>query len=268
MSKKFFAILTILFIILGVSSGLVWAKNPSNPSGQGDIPEVDGTYDVPGHPELKVRVFVHNVKPDKPGKPTPPPSEEVCDLDDPDSEAVVDKTPWKLPPTFTYRLNPNSVPSSVGGTNLETIAASAFSQWTDAISGQVTMSKGADTTATRKAYDGQNIITWGRTSGSALGVTYIWYNPGTGLAVDLDTIMNQKFFWTWSNGNSTCAYTDSYDAQSILTHELGHWFGLDDHYTDSYKNNTMYGRGYKTDAKGDTLTQGDIIGIQAIYPTP
>ena len=94
MSKKFFAILTILVIVLGVSSSLVLAKNNKESR---DIPEEDGTYDVPGHPELKVRVFVHKVKP----APQPPLSELKCNLDDPNSLAVVSSTPWKLPANFT-----------------------------------------------------------------------------------------------------------------------------------------------------------------------
>lgn len=257
MSKKFFAILTILVIVLGVSSSLVLAKNNKESR---DIPEEDGTYDVPGHPELKVRVFVHKVKP----APQPPLSELKCNLDDPNSLAVVSSTPWKLPANFTYNLNPSSVPTSVGSANLPTIASNAFLPWTNAISNKVTVGKGSDTTMTRKAPDGKNIITWGRISASALGVTYIWYYPSTGEAVDVDTILNQKYFWTWS-GISTCAYTNSYDAQNILTHELGHWFGLDDEYTSKYVNNTMYGYGFQKDAKGDTLTNGDIDGIQAIY---
>ena len=257
MSKKFFAILTILIIILGVSSSLVLAKNDKN----GDIPEEDGIYDVPGHPDLKVRVFVHKTKPG----PTPQPTLQ-CNLPDPASEAVVDSAGWKLPTTtnWTYNLNLSSVPSSVGQTNLLTIATNSFKVWTDAINNQVTLIRGQDTTVSQKKFDKKNIIAWGAAPSSALGVTYIWYYPSTGLVAEVDTIMNKNYFWMWS-GISTCAYTNSYDAQSILTHELGHWFGLDDEYTSEYINNTMYGYGFKGDAKGDTLTYGDMLGVNAIY---
>ncbi len=258
MTKKIFTILTIiLVIVIGVSFNLVSAKNDKN----GDIPEEDGIYDVPGHPELKVRVFVHKVRPPQPPAPE---TTLVCELDDPNSEAVVDSAGWHLPATFTYNLNSSSVPSSVGGANLQTIAANAFSQWTSAINKKVDVSRGSNTAINRKALDGTNIIAWGRISASALGVTYIWYYPSTGEAVDVDTILNQKYFWKWS-GISTCAYTNSYDTQSILTHEVGHWFGLDDEYTSEYVNNTMYGYGFQKDAKGDTLTTGDIDGVKVIY---
>lgn len=256
MTKKFFPILILALVIaLGFSVNLASAKNDKN----GDIPEEDGIYNVPNHPELKVRVFVHKTKPN----PNPEPTLQ-CNLSDPDSSAVVDPAGWKLPTNWTYNLNPRSVPSSIGSANLSTISSNAFTPWLNAVSG-VNLIRGEDTTINRKGYDGKNIIAWGTASGSALAVTYIWYNQITHEATEVDTIMSQKFYWMWSGGDSTCAYTNSYDAQDIMTHELGHWFGLDDEYTSAYQNNTMYGYGSKGEAKADTLTTGDVLGIQAIY---
>jgi len=244
------------FLALGLSLSPVFAKNDKNL----DIPEQDGVYNVPGHPDLKVRVFVHRVN----GKPAPTPAWQ-CGLSDPDSSAVVDKEVWKLPSKWTYNLNPNSAPSSVGSGNAATITDNAFKAWTSELKNQVTITRGDDTTITRKGLDGQNIVTWGTASGSALGVTYIWYNPATGAVTELDTILNTKFAWTWSGGISICAWTNTYDAQDILTHEIGHWFGLDDEYTSAFVNNTMYGFGSTGDAKADTLTTGDINGVKVIY---
>jgi len=257
MFKKISIILIVSVVLIG--GNFVFAKNDKNT----DIPEQDGVYDVPGHPELKVRVFVHKAGA---GKPTPAP-EWQCGLSDPDSSAVVDKEVWKLPSTWTYNLNLSTVPSSINGSaNLVTIAKNAFTAWTNELKNKVTIVRGTDTLITRKGLDGKNIIIWGTAPGSALGVTYIWYYPSSGEVVELDTILNTKFVWTWSGGNSTCAYTESYDAQAILTHELGHWFGLDDEYdTANYRNATMYGYGFKMDAKADTLTAGDIDGVKAIY---
>jgi len=258
MNKKIFIfLLTISVIIFGFSLNSVLAKNDKR---AGDIPEEDGIYNVPGHPELKVRVFVHKTGA---GKPAPTPVRQ-CGLLDPDSLAVVDSAGWKLPVNFIYNLNPNNVPVLVDSANWPLIAENSFSVWENEISKKVNVTRGADTTIARKGLDGKNIVAWGSASGSTLGVTYIWYYPSTGEVVELDTIMNIKFVWTWS-GISTCAYTNSYDAQSILTHELGHWFGLDDEYTAKYQNNTMYGYGYPGDAKADTLTTGDINGVKAIY---
>ena len=266
MTKKIFITLVIISLIAtSISFNLVSAKNTSDDSEkiENDIPEQNGTYNVPGHPDLKVRVFVHNVKPEKPGKPVPPAPTLQCGLSDPDSSFIVSAEEWMLPASFTYNLNPNNVPALVGSSNWPLIAENSFNTWDNEVS-QVNISRGEDTAVTRKALDGQNIVAWGSAGGSVLGVTYIWYNPSTHEVIELDTIMNKKFVWTWS-GTSTCAYTNSYDAQSILTHEIGHWFGLNDEYNSDYANNTMYGWGFKMDAKGDTLTSGDILGVQAIY---
>ena len=261
--KKFFVALVIISIIaISVSFNLVSAKNNSDNSE--DIPEKNGTYNVPGRPDLKVRVFIHNAKPAKPGKPAPQPPVLECGLPDPDSSSTVSAAGWYLPASFTYNLNPNNVPALVGSANWQIIADNSFNVWDSEVS-QVSVTQGENTNISRKALDGKNIVAWGQASASVLGVTYIWYYSATGEVVEVDTIMNKKFVWTWSEGVSTCAYTDSYDAQNILTHEIGHWFGLDDEYTLEYTNNTMYGYGFKKDAKGDTLTWGDTEGVQAIY---
>ena len=269
MSKKFFSILLFLLaLVLLVSLQPVSAKNDKKPDVSFVPPETEGTYDVPGHPNMKVRVFVYRARGNGGGKPTPTPTpvpELNCTLTDPGSSAEDGTTGWHLPAFWVYNLNPVSVPSSVGVGNLNAIASNGFSVWTDAIPGKLSISKGADTGATRSSFDGQNIIAWGRTSRSALAVTYTWYYTDTRVVADVDTIMNNSYPWSWGGGSATCAYPNSYDAQNILTHELGHWMGLDDMYTDLYVNNTMYGWGEPMEAKKDTLTSGDKVGVSSIY---
>jgi len=254
--KKILIFLFVFALALSFRVGYVVAKEKQ------DIPEVDGVYDDPQHPGVKVRVFVHRGRPEKPVKPTPPPPVWQCGLADPNSTATVSAEVWKLPSSWTYNLNPSSVPASVGGENLPKIAQDGFSAW--AQPSRVNFEKGLGTDVTRQAYDGQNIIAWGRISASALGVTYIRYYSDTGRVVDVDTILNQKYPWTWSDLN-TCTYLETYDAENILTHELGHWVGLDDEYTTPFVNNTMYGYGAKSEVKKDTLTTGDIDGASGIY---
>jgi len=60
MSKKSLAVLGACFLFaLGLNLQPVSAKSANNQ----DVPDQDGTYDIPGNPNLKVRVFVHNPKP-------------------------------------------------------------------------------------------------------------------------------------------------------------------------------------------------------------
>jgi hypothetical protein len=111
------------------------------------------------------------------------------------------------------------------------------------------------------------VVTWGRTSGTALGVTYTWYNPSTGEVAEVDTVLNSKFAWSWTPfSTDACVNSATYDAQNILTHEVGHWMGLNDEYTADFANNTMYGYGSKAEIKKDTLTSGDSMGLRVIYP--
>lgn len=260
-------IITILlstFLLLGFSSQVSAQKSPAFENS--NVPEQNGDYPDPDHPGVRVRVFVHDANEHK-GPPGSTSSSLVCSTD-PNSDALVAAAGWHLSSgNWTYNLNLSSVPDSVGSSNLPTVAANGFGAWQNALvssSSKPNLVRGGDTTVDKSFYDGLNIITWGRTSGTALGVTYIRYYTSSGLVVDVDSILNKKFPWSWSGG-SLCASSDTYDAQNILTHEQGHWYGLDDEYTTNYVNNTMYGYGGKGETKKDTLTSGDKNGVLAIY---
>lgn len=278
---KFIVIALAFFLVPGLTFALekpVAPQAPSAPEAPAP-PDFNGIFDVPERPGMKVRVFAHPAKPDKPQppkrNPSPSPSATpdligsnslVCNLPDPDSSSVISKTGWKIPAgNITYLLNTSSVPSSVGKTNLPAIVKAGFDQYNLATSGKVNFVKGPDTTVNRARLDGKNIVTWARASSGTLGVTYVWYYPSTGLAVEIDTIMNTRYKWTWSNSNS-CADNTTYDAQNIMTHELGHWLGLSDEYNaGAFSNNTMYGYGSVNEVKKNTLTTGDISGVSVIY---
>lgn len=183
LTKFLIFILVVLSAVIPVSAG----QTRQVP----DLPEQAGIYAVPDRPDLKLRVFVYQVKKDPSAPPLIMPT-EVCTLSDPDSSAIVAGAGWKLPSTWTYRLNLSSVPASIGSAHLSAIVDNSFSQWQKAVGHTVNIARGADTKVIKAQYDGQNIITWGRTSGSALAVSYIWYN-NKGFAVEVDTIMNNKF---------------------------------------------------------------------------
>lgn len=271
MLKKIISIFTVLSVFLALLAfSPVLAKNNKNTE-EFTPPEIDGTYDVPGHPEMKVRVFVHKGKPSPESVPAPA---LTCPAD-PVSLALVSKAGWHLPEgDWTYRLNISSAPSSFRGSFAE-FTKRSFAEWQGKteLNGKVAFVPGANTTVNRARYDGQNIIAWGKISASALAIAYTWYYPSTGLVAENDTIMNNKFAWSWTDQTQNpttdvavaCADQYTYDAQNILTHELGHWVGLNDHYTGDYIDNTMYGYGSKGEAKKDTLTAGDIAGVNAIY---
>lgn len=253
-------IIALVFTFLFLSSSFnVTAQKPED----WEPPQKDGSYDVPGKPGVKVRVFVHkdrdiNNAKGKPGNPL------TCNLTDPDSLPTIPKEVWKLPASWTYRLNPSSVPASVGASNLGPMVRRGFDSWQSASGSKVTLTQGADTTIIKNGNDGINVIAWGVAPSGSLGVTYVWYYTSNGQLIDSDTIMNRNYSWTYSN-SIVCAYKNTYDAENIMTHELGHWFGLDDAYDTQYQNATMYGYGSRQEVKKITLTTGDKAGTYAIY---
>jgi hypothetical protein len=269
----------IIVSILALSCvGLFSAAIPlraKNLASNADLPDIDGIYNVPNRPNLKLRVFVHHAKPFDSGKPlkSPAPPAEKCvssSVTDLNSSEFVAKAGWKLPASWEYRLNPASVPASVGANKISAIAANAFLTWAEAVPGAVNILKGPDVSIAKAQLDGLNIIAWGRAPVSALAVTYTWYDTTTGFAREIDTIFNARFSWRWSNpalwpSGQMCAFGGSYDAQDILTHELGHTMGLNDMYDAVYANHTMYGYGAMQETKKDTLADGDKLGVASIY---
>ncbi len=230
-------------------------------------PQFSGDFEVPEVPGLRVRVFSHPPKPIPSATPVASSNPAlVCGLSDPDSSFVALPTSWHLKiGAIPYRLNVKSVPSGVSGSNLNTIVTAGFSQYSQATGNRVVFSRGADTSVNKSRYDGQNVVAWNRLSQGTLGITYVWYWPSTGEVAEVDTIMNTRYKWSWSNSN-VCADSGSYDAQNIMTHELGHWLGLNDHYDSAlHKDLTMYGYGATQETKKNTLTSGDKTGVLNIY---
>ena len=261
--KKILAVfLTFIFAAVFVAVSVSAVSPNQNASDKAvdnaNIPEVSGDYAIRGRQDLRVRVFVH--EPGAGNHRAPKPEENlVCE--DNDSEAVVGHAGWRLSNSdIKYKINQSSAPSSVRS-SVPTFVAESFTKWQNSITSDPKPNLVPDgtTSISRSRFDGQNIIAWGRTNRNTLGVTYIWYYTATGIVAEVDTIMNSRI--SWSLGCST----SSYDAENIMIHELGHWFGLDDHYTAIYTENTMFGYGSKAEIKKVTLEDGDKSGINLIY---
>jgi hypothetical protein len=183
---------------------------------------------------------------------------------DPDSGALDEATGWYLPGgDIDYLVNTSSAPASIGGENFENSVASGFSTWTGSIStssARPNLVYAGTTTLNRKSLDGANIIAFGKTSGQTLGVTYVWYYTATHEVAEVDTIMNDRIPWVFNS-----CVDNAYEFNNILVHEQGHWYGLDDHYTASHVDNTMFGYGDTAETKKVTPEEGDITGLNLIY---
>ncbi len=262
--KRLFSLILAFVLVAALAVVNVWAAPNPNASDRAvdndNIPEVSGDYAIRGRSDLRVRVFVHGPKA---GNHNTPVTSAICE--DNRSDAVVGWAGWKLPNSdVKYKINQSSAPSSVRN-SVPTFVANSFSKWVNGITLDSTTSAKPNlvsdglTSISRSRFDGQNIIAWGRTSGRTLGVTYIWYYTATGLVAEVDTIMNNRISW-----NLSCS-TDSYNAENIMIHELGHWFGLDDEYDSPFVENTMFGYGSKAEVKKISPENGDISGLNNIY---
>ncbi|MFC1909987.1 hypothetical protein ACFLXC_01680 [Chloroflexota bacterium] len=56
------------------------------------------------------------------------------------------------------------------------------------------------------------------------------------------------------------------DIQNIMTHEAGHWLMLEDLDNSGAAEQTMYYQAADGELKKRSLEEGDIAGIQMIYP--
>lgn len=211
--------------------------------------------------DVKVKVFVHYPKPDgdngKVQRPT-------CQITVDDHATSYGLTGWELPTTpVTFRINYNSKPANLSSANVKAAVNNAFVVWATS---SVSFLEGAGSSASRAQNDGVNLVAWGSVPNNAIGVTYTWYYQSTGQWVESDTILNKKLKWAWTPYSTDCAgITSAYDVQNIMTHENGHWVGLDDLYDLASRDLTMYGYGVTGELKKDTLGWGDILGIKAIY---
>jgi hypothetical protein len=105
-----------------------------------------------------------------------------------------------------------------------------------------------------------NVVAWGYYGNSqVIAVTYIWYNRFTRKIVETDTMMNIQFSW------GLTSVTGTMDVQNIMTHEFGHWCGLNDLYRDKDYWLTMYGYASYGETYKRDLGLGDILGLQKVY---
>jgi len=151
-------------------------------------------------------------------------------------------------PSNTYGFSPSAVVSAV------TASADTWDKETSA----AVFSYQGTTTKAAGVEDGYNVVAWDTyTKPSSIAVTYIW-SIGRRM-IETDTLMNVAFNWSLSGE------AGKMDVQNIMTHEFGHWAGLDDLYVDRDYWLTMYGYASTGEMYKRTLGLGDILGLQAVY---
>lgn len=97
----------------------------------------------------------------------------------------------------------------------------------------------------------------------AYAVTFVWHDPSTGIIRDADMEINE------ARGEYTVCpelgCTDGrIDLPNVLTHELGHYFGLA--HTPDDVNATMHASAPPGETMKRTLAADDVTGICSMYP--
>ena len=113
--------------------------------------------------------------------------------------------------------------------------------------------------------DGRNEYSMGNYPQSGvIAVTVIWSGVPIGgkgrQIIEFDVLFDTDF--TWGNADLNPAVMD---LQNIAAHESGHGVGLDDIYSSSCSEITMYGYSNYGETKKRTLEQPDITGLQKMY---
>jgi len=165
--------------------------------------------------------------------------------------------------------------SSLSGSFVLNTLNSDISKWEDATDGVVgngvgvnVIGNGSTTSAVLIADtitpDNLNEVYFGSIEDpDTIAVTVVWgiFSGPTfqRKLVEWDQIYNTAYGW------SETGEVDKMDFDSIGIHELGHSFGMDDLYTSSCSEQTMYGYASLGETKKRTLEVGDINGINKLY---
>ena len=160
---------------------------------------------------------------------------------------------WTI--TANYYVNPVNKNGLAQSGVVNTIKASADT-WDKETSFTVFSYKGT-TTKTAGKYDRMNVVSFGKYRRGVIGVTYLWSSQGR--LLETDTMLNTYYNWSLTGA------AGKMDVENIMTHEFGHWCGLDDLYSDADYWLTMYGYSDYGLTYGRTLGLGDIIGLKAVY---
>jgi hypothetical protein len=112
--------------------------------------------------------------------------------------------------------------------------------------------------------DGTNLVTWRNFSPDVIGQAVICFDKTGRVIRDADLALNATQHWERISGEPDSRH--SHDLQTIFTHELGHWIGFEDIYSERASRQTMFGVTDYGETRKRTLALGDVSGLQTAYP--
>lgn len=162
------------------------------------------------------------------------------------------------------------------GDRLRELVTGAFETWNAASCTDFTMVEGPltsndDVEYTKEADwdENMNLVVWRDNQwpygsmNAAFALTSVTYSSSSGRIADADIEINSAAYEFTSLDASKAGETGEVDLSNTLTHEVGHFLGLD--HTDN-EEATMYRSAPSGEVQKRTLHQDDINGLCAIYP--
>src|SRR5262249_15847139 len=158
-------------------------------------------------------------------------------------------------------------PAGVNGDDANAAALRALDTY-GALMKSTTPSVSMSDTVPREANAGQNRVRWVQSNWAdyydptALAVTLMSYDSSSGRITDADIVVNAEAYkWTATERVDGC--DNAYDLQNVLTHEVGHVFGLAHDPSDS--ESTMYPSSASCETKKRDLDDDDVAGLTFLY---
>lgn len=190
----------------------------------------------------------------------------------------VDETPlgvrWPRR-TITYRVNERGSADINGSSpiseELRQAVRQSFDPWNQATCSDLTMIEGQLTDEEEIGFscdlgeeNNLNLVVWREdwpyASNMIYALTSVTFNPKTGIIYDADIEFNDETFRFTLGDN---LLTTRVDVRNTLTHEVGHFLGLDHSPIESA---TMYGQAPLGELSKRDLHPDDRDGVCAIYP--
>lgn len=186
------------------------------------------------------------------------------------------RTRWTSMPIRYFVTNRGT--SDVDASTLQAAVGAAFATWSRVPTASLSASFAGFTNAEPARDDGATVIGFQTHEelDRTLGVTSFTLDTTNGSLVEADIFLNSAFAWSVAPDGES----NKFDAQSILTHEIGHLLGLGHSLLGETvlrpeggrrviaKRAVMFPIAYSVGTVLDrTLQDDDIAGVSATYPT-
>lgn len=172
---------------------------------------------------------------------------------------------WKA--TEDYLINPSNT-QGLSESFIVSSTNAGDSQWDNQVSFNIFGNSYVDYSASYNngVLDGVNTLSFGDISDpGVIGVTNVWGtfggSPKQRKLVEWDMLLDENDF-AWGDATLDAS---KMDVQNIITHEIGHSAGMNDLYSSSCSEETMYGYSTEGETKKRDLNSGDITGIRKLY---